>query len=171
MYTSMLPQKPVSKFTELHTVPGVPSPAGEHAELNLPGFLLLEHAACIGCCAKGLEPHLTIHTPSLVSSPYELTPSCQRIIQILQSSRNSLSSLPTFVPIVRETLWSCRLEHCIRYTGNFSSRLNTPLASPPENSAIPIFPSVRSSVSISQGMGSIHLKHLVVQCSRPSLLQ
>lgn len=107
------------------------------AELNLPGFCFWNMQSALVVAPKG--SNLTIHTPSLISSPYELTPSCQRIIQIAQSSRNSLSSLPTFVPIVRETLWSCRLGHCIRYTGNFSSRLNTPLASPPKNSAIPIF--------------------------------
>lgn len=143
----MFPTKTVSKFiSELHTVPGVPSSAGtRQIEFAVFYFLLLEHAVCTGCCVKG--PNLTIRTRSLISGPYELTRLRQHIMQIPQSSRNSLSSLPTFVPIVHETLWSYRLEHCIRYTGNFSSRPNTPWASPPRNSSTPISVSDRLSMS------------------------
>lgn len=70
MTTECTPQcfhkkKPVSKFNaELHTAPGVPSPAEEHAELNLPGIFF-----AFGTCSvhrllrQGLEtsPCIRLH--------------------------------------------------------------------------------------------------------------
>lgn len=88
---------------------------------------------------QGLETSPCIRLHLFLAHMSWPIPSLSAFIQIPQSSRNSLSSLPTFVPIVRETLWSYRLEHCTRYTRSFSSQPNMPLASPPENSAIPIF--------------------------------